>query len=81
MPTMNITEDQVVELAKQLPPSTRRSLGVALLRVEADVRNLDALRADAQLELTRLLKERGLNRERMSDEEIDEAIRQICEEH
>lgn len=81
MPTMNISEDQVVELAKQLPPATRRALGVILLREKTDLRDLSALRTDAEPELARLLKERGLNMDRMSAEEIDEAIRQICEEH
>ena len=80
MPTMNIPEEQVVELAKQLPPATRRALGVALLREEADMHDLDALRAKARPELARLLKAQGLDMDHMSAGQIDDAIRQICEE-
>jgi len=81
MPTVNISDDQVVELAKQLPTPARRALAVALLREAADVPDLDALRAGDRPELARLLKERGLDMDRMNTEEIDDVIRQICEEH
>ena len=80
MPLINVSEEEVVALARQLPPSARRALAVALLRAENGVPDLDELRRRSRSELASLFRERGLEMERMSAEEIDRAIQSICEE-
>jgi hypothetical protein len=80
MPTLNLSETQVVELAKQLPPEPRRELAIALLRKDVPARSLRGLRNLAQPELARALRDRGLNLETMTSSQVEEAIRQICEE-
>jgi hypothetical protein len=81
MPTLTISEDQLFELARQLPPAARQSLALALLREQGAPPSLEAFRRRARPELAAVLRERGLDIERMSPDEVDEAIQRICQEH
>ena len=80
MPRLNVSEDQILELAKQLSPESRRALAVTLLREAANAPDLSDLRQLAKPELAAVLKDRDLDMSNMSPGEVDEAIRQICEE-
>ncbi len=80
MPTLTISEDQILELARQLSAPARRSLALALLREQGASRGLEALRRRARPELAAVLRERGLDVERMSPDEVDKAIEHICQE-
>lgn len=80
MPVLNLSDGEVLQLARQLPPAARTALALALLRESAPPPNLDALRDRAQASLAEILKERGLDISRMTPEAIDEVIQRICQE-
>jgi hypothetical protein len=77
MPTLTVTDDQVIELIKQLPPERKRALLFALARetVERGTRM-----AYAEEQLRRLCAERGLNWETMSEEERETFIDDLVHE-
>jgi hypothetical protein len=80
MPNPALSESQVIELAKQLPPETRRSLAIALLRDVTNTADLGSLRRRSRAELVAVLNDRGMNIDRMTPDEIEQAIEQICRE-
>jgi hypothetical protein len=72
MPTLELTDDQVVELVKQLPPERQRTTLLALAASTADQRT-DRLR-QAEGQLRRLCTERGLDWNKMTEDEREEFI-------
>lgn len=80
MPNLNLSETQVIDLAKQFRPEARRSLAIALLRQVSDVPDLSALRRRSRAQLAAVLRDRGMDMDRMTPDEVDQAIQQICRE-
>jgi hypothetical protein len=67
MPTVQLTDEQVIELVKQLPPERKRA-ALLLLAEEARVQR-EAPLDYAEAQLRRLCAERGLDWDTMSEEE------------
>jgi hypothetical protein len=67
MPTVQLTDEQVIELVKQLP-SERKRAALLLLAEEARVQR-EARLDYAEAQLRRLCAERGLAWDTMSEEE------------
>jgi hypothetical protein len=67
MPTWDLTDDQVVELVKQLPAERRRAALAAL--AEDDAHNRDERMKYAEGQLRRCCAERGLDWDKMSEEQ------------
>ncbi|MGC8785173.1 MAG: hypothetical protein ACP5RN_12420 [Armatimonadota bacterium] len=66
MPTLELTDEQVVALIKQLPPERRK---LALLALAQDARSRQEERMDyAESQLRQLCAQRGLNWDTMSEE-------------
>lgn len=80
MPMVNVSNEDVIALARQLPPLARRALALARLRETNGTASLDDIRQRNRPELAALLQQRGLDIEPMSPEQIDYAIQTICEE-
>ena len=76
MPTLELTEQQVVDLMKQLPPARKRDALLALASDAAARREERIQFAEAQLR--RLCAERGRDWDKLSDDErelfIDELV-------
>ena len=76
MPTLELTEQQVVDLMKQLPPARKRDALLALASDAAARREERMQFAEAQLR--RLCAERGRDWDKLSDDErelfIDELV-------
>jgi hypothetical protein len=67
MPTVQLTDEQVIELVKQLPPERKRA---ALLLLAEEARVQREARLDyAEAQWRRLCAERGLAWDTMSEEE------------
>jgi hypothetical protein len=77
MPSVELTDDQVVELVKQLPPNRKRAAILALAG-GADARN-DRMRL-AESRLRRLAQDRGLNWDALSDEQRQAIIDDLVHE-
>jgi hypothetical protein len=78
MPTIQLTDEQVIELVKQLPPERKRA---ALLILAEAARAQRAARLDyAEAQLRRLCAERGQDWEAMSAEEREAFIDDLVHE-
>jgi hypothetical protein len=80
MPVLNLSDGDVLQLARQLPPAARKALALALLREDAEAPSLDSLRRRAHPYLAKTMADRGLDMTSMSPDAVDEAIQRICEE-
>ena len=67
MPTLQLTDEQVVELVKQLPPDRRRAALLALAAGATEQRQERMLLAEERLRVA--CAERGLNWDKMSEPE------------
>ena len=76
MPTLELTEQQVVDLMKQLPPARKRDALLALAS-DAVARREERIQF-AEAQLRRLCAERGRDWDKLSDDErelfIDELV-------
>lgn len=79
MPTLTVTDEQVVELVKQLPPERKQAILFALAKAAAAER--DARLEYAQAQLRQLCAERGLQWESMSEEEREAFIDDLVHEN
>ena len=78
MPTLELTEQQVVELVKQLDPERKRA---ALMALAADATARREQRMQfAEAQLRRLCAERGLNWDKMSEDEREAFIDDLVHE-
>ena len=78
MPTIQLTDEQVIELVKQLPPERKRA---ALLILAEAARPQREARLDfAEAQLRRLCAERGRDWEAMSAEEREAFIDDLVHE-
>jgi hypothetical protein len=71
MPTLELTDEQVLELVKQLPPEQQRA---ALLALAAGSEERAELRALAQTQLRRLATNRGLDWDEMTEDQREALI-------
>ncbi len=78
MPTLTVTDEQVIELVKQLPPERKQAVLFALAKDAAAERNARMEYAEAQLR--RLCAERGLNWDAMSEDEREAFIDDLVHE-
>ena len=78
MPTLTVTDEQVIELIKQLPPERKQAILFALARDSAAER--EARMAYAEGQLRRLCAERGLHWDSMSEEERETFIDDLVHE-
>ena len=67
MVQMNLADDQVVELFRQLPSQTRRKVLLELAAREAQ--NRDARMEETQRRFRQLAQERGLDWDKMDDDQ------------
>jgi len=78
MPTLTLTDEQVIELVKQLPPERKRA---ALLALAEDARARREERLDyAEAQLRRLCAERGWNWDAMNEDEREAFIDDLVHE-
>ena len=78
MPTLQLTEKQVVDLVKQLPPAQKREALLALAEASA-VRREERLEY-AEGQLRRLAAERGLDWEKLSADQRESLIDDLVHE-
>ncbi len=78
MPTLQLSDQQVVDLVKQLPPDSKRAALLALAKDAAMRREERMQFAEAQLE--RLCAERGLDWKSMSEEDREAFIDDLVHE-
>lgn len=78
MPTLELTDQQVVELVKQLPPERKREALLALAEFAAERR--DQRMAAVEARIRRICAERGLDWERMSEEERESFVDDLVHE-
>jgi len=79
MPMLELTDDQVIGLVKQLPPERKRA---ALLALAEDARAQREARLEyAEAQLRRLCTERGLDWDSMSGEEREAFIDDLVHEN
>lgn len=78
MPTMTLTNEQVVDLVKQLPPAEKRRALLALAE-EAQVQKQTRM-TYAEAQLRQLCAERGLNWDTLSEEEREIFIDDLLHE-
>lgn len=78
MPTMTLTNNQVVDLVKQLPPEDKRSALFALAEGAAGQRRSRMHFAESQLR--QLATQRGLDWDKMTDEEREYFIDDLLHE-
>ena len=78
MPTMNLTNEQVVDLVKQLPPADKRRALFAL--AEESYNQKQKRMAYAEAQLRQLCAERGLNWDTLSEEERENFIDDLLHE-
>ena len=79
MPTLELTEQQVVDLMKQLPPARKRDALLALASDAAARREERIQFAEAQLR--RLCAERGRDWDKLSDDERELFIDELVHEN
>jgi len=78
MPTLTVTDEQVIELVKQLPPERKRA---ALLALAEEARAQREARLDyAEAQLRRLCADRGLDWDTMSEDEREAFIDDLVHE-
>lgn len=78
MPILEVTDAQIIELVKQLPPERKRAVLLALAK-ESDREREERLEY-AQTQLQRLSAERGLDWNAMSEEERETFIDELVHE-
>jgi hypothetical protein len=78
MPTLELTDQQVVELVKQLPPERKREALLALAEHAAERR--DERMQLAESRLRRTCAERGLDWDQMSEEERESFVDDLVHE-
>ena len=76
MPTLELTEQQVVELVKQLPPERKREALLAL----ADPARRDERMQLAEAQIRRVCAERGRDWDQMSEDEREAFIDDLVHE-
>jgi hypothetical protein len=77
MPILELTEEQVVDLVKQLPPERRRA---ALLALASGVSQRQERIKFAEEQLRRVSAERGLDWDKMSEEEREAFVDDLVHE-
>ncbi|MBD2134127.1 hypothetical protein H6F47_17225 [Sphaerospermopsis sp. FACHB-1094] len=78
MPNLTLSDQQLIELVKQLPPESKR---VVLLELAKDSENERELRMEyAENQLRSLCTERGLNWDTMSEDERESFIDDLVHE-
>ena len=77
MPTLTVTDDQVIELIKQLSPERKHAILFALAK---DTAERGGRMAYAEEQLRRLCTERGLNWDSLSEEERETFIDDLVHE-
>lgn len=78
MPKLELSEEQVIELVRQLPPGGKRS---ALFTLAEDARVRREARMNyAEAQFRRLCTERGLDWDTMSEEDRDAFIDDLVHE-
>lgn len=78
MPTLELTDQQVVALVKQLPPDQKRLALLAL--AEGAAARRDERMEFAQTQLRRVCAERGLDWDKMSEAERESFIDNLVHE-
>jgi hypothetical protein len=78
MPNVTLTDDQVVELIKQLPAQQKRAI-LLVLAEDAQMRR-DQRMAYAESQLRRLSTERGLNWDTLTEDEREAFIDDLLHE-
>ena len=78
MPTLELTDQQVVELVMQLPTEQKRTALLALANDAAARR--DERMEFAQAQIRRVCAERGLNWDKMSEDERESFIDDLVHE-
>ncbi len=78
MPTVNLTNEQVVELVKQLPIETKEDVLLLLTREATAAR--EERMAYAQAKIRKLCAERGLDWDAMSEQEREDLIDDLIHE-
>ena len=78
MPTVELTDQQVVDLVKQLPPERKREALVALAQDAAARR--DERMQFAETQIRRLCAERGLDWDRMPEDDRESFINDMVHE-
>jgi len=78
MPILELTEEQVVDLVRQLPPERQRAALLALAAGAGQRRQERAKYAEEQLR--RVSAERGLNWDTMSEDEREALIDDLVHE-
>ena len=77
MPMLELTDDQVLELVKQLPPERQRA---ALVALAAGAEQRAERRTLAEAQLRRLCSERGLDWDKMTEDEREAFIDDLVHE-
>ena len=78
MPTLELTDNQAIELVQQLPPGQKRSV---LLALAEDARIQREVRLEyAEVQLRRLCVERGLSWDIMTEDEREKFIDDLVHE-
>jgi hypothetical protein len=78
MPTLELTDEQVLDLVRQLPPQRQRA---ALLALAAGATERRAERMEyAETQLRRLCTERGLDWDQMSEDEREAFVDDLLHE-
>lgn len=78
MPTLELTDEQVVDLVRQLPPERKRE---ALLALADEVKARRDQRIEyAETQIRRLCAERGLNWDGLSEDEREGFIDDLLHE-
>lgn len=78
MSVLELTDQQVISLVRQLPAASKRSALLALAQ-EAEVRRDERLR-QGEAELRRRCAECGLNWDRLSEDEREEFVNRVLHE-
>jgi hypothetical protein len=78
MSVLELTDQQVISLVRQLPAASKRSALLALAQ-EAEVRRDERLRQGEGV-LRRRCAERGLNWDRLSEDEREEFVNRLLHE-
>jgi TRAP-type C4-dicarboxylate transport system substrate-binding protein len=78
MPTLELTDEQVVDLVKQLPPERQRAALFALAGAAAQRREQRMEYAEEQLR--RVCKDRGLDWDQMSEAEREAFVDDLMHE-
>jgi hypothetical protein len=78
MPILELSEAQVVELVKQLPPDQQR--GALLALAEGAARTRDERMQLAETQLRRIAAERGLDWEKMPENDRERLVDELVHE-